>query len=560
MERERWQRIDSLFKAALDLAPGERSAFLDESCAGDAGLRKEIESLLAHDRAGSFLGSPASEEAARLLAADGAGSLAGQTIGPYKVLERIGAGGMGEVYLALHARQNRRAALKLLPASHAEDRERVERFQQEARAVLALNHPNIVTIYDIERAGDANIIASEFIEGETLRQHVARAPLPFQEALDVAIQTAAALAAAHQAGVVHRDIKPENIMLRPDGYVKVLDFGLAKLTERHSLTTDSDAPPVAQFNTVPGMVMGTVNYMSPEQARGLVVDERTDIWSLGVVLYETLTGHMPFAGETRSDVLAAILQKDPPLLTRHSPEAPEALEWIIAKALTKEKDERYQTAKELLADLKRLRRRLEYEAEAERSAPVTLGGAASIASGGARPAQSAAEEPPSTAETAAVRTVSSAEYIVGEIKRHKRGAAVAFTSLVLALAGIGFGLYINLNRPAFFFPDDEDHPAYRHRHGRRRGHLAGRQVYRLRERRWRAAKPLAQADDGLQQRSDCPARRGLALRRAPVFPRRRLHLLPQDGAKKPARRALPIADAGRRREKADPGRQPPRLE
>ena len=394
------------------------------------------------------MGASASEEATRLIAASEADSLAGQTIGPYKILEKLGAGGMGEVYLALHARTNRRVALKLLPAFHAKNREHVERFQQEARTLLALNHPNIVTIYDVECVGDANIIASEFIQGETLRNRVARAPLTFPEALDVAIQTAAALAAAHQTGVVHRDIKPENIMLRPDGYAKVLDFGLAKLIENRVPTVDSNASTIVQFNTRPGMVMGTVHYMSPEQARGFAVDERTDIWSLGVTLYEMLTGHLPFAGETKSDVMAAILEKEPPPLARYWPEAPDALEWIVARALTKDKEERYQTAKELLADLKRLRRRLEYEAEAKRSSSATSTGLAPIASDALDQRKTWREKPPATAEAVAARTMSRAKYIVHEIKRHKRGAVVAFMLLCFVLAIIGFGFYINWTKPA----------------------------------------------------------------------------------------------------------------
>src|SRR6185295_4456147 len=245
----------------------------------------------------------------------------------------------GEVYLALHVRTNRKVALKLLHATFMKDEHRVQRFQQEARTLLALNHPNIVTVYDIEQADDAQLIAAEVVDGETLRQRLARAPLKLAEALEVAIQVAGALAAAHHAGIVHRDIKPENIMLRPDGIVKVLDFGLAKLTE----PDESDGAPVssqlstrAMIKTDAGMVMGTANYMSPEQARGLEVDARTDIFSFGIVLYEMLTGNLPFAGETKSDVMAAILQNEPPPLARYWPNAPEALEWIVTKTLTKE--------------------------------------------------------------------------------------------------------------------------------------------------------------------------------------------------------------------------------
>ena len=398
------------------------------------------------------MAAPASDDAARLLAEDETDALDGQTIGSYQILEKIGAGGMGEVYLALHAKTKRKVALKLLPAHFAGDEQRVRRFQQEARAVLALNHPNIVTVYDIEQAGDTNLIASEFIEGETLRHRMARAPLNLPEALDVAIQVAGALATAHGAGVVHRDIKPENIMLRPDGYVKVLDFGLAKLTEG-ATAIDAEAPTRALIDTAPGMVMGTVAYMSPEQARGTQVDARTDIWSLGVVLYEMLAGQLPFAGETVSDTMAAILQKESPPLARHWPEAPDAIEWIVTKTLTKEKDERYQTAKELSTDLKRLRRRLEYEAEAERSIAPTISVPLTSTSGAAAAQSTTEKAAASTAETATTaRTASSAEYLTAEIKRHKSGAFAVLAVLALALAGVGYGLYRLLNQSSPVVP------------------------------------------------------------------------------------------------------------
>jgi hypothetical protein len=233
MDRERWRQIDMIFKAALELPAGERAAFLERACAGDEALRAEVESLIAHDREGGPLEEPAFEEATRLLAAEREReqSLAGKIIGPYRIVSRIGAGGMGEVHLAVHERTGRKVALKLLPAHLMQDEQRVRRFQQEARAVLALNHPNIVTVYDIEQADGACVIASEFIEGETLRARIARGTLTLTDALDVAAQIAAALSAAHAARIVHRDIKPENVMLRPDGFVKVLDFGLTKLAE-----------------------------------------------------------------------------------------------------------------------------------------------------------------------------------------------------------------------------------------------------------------------------------------------------------------------------------------
>ncbi|MEP6920607.1 MAG: protein kinase [bacterium] len=303
----------------------------------------------------------------------------------YEIRSQIGAGGMGEVYLAQDTKLDRRVALKILPAEVAADRGRMNRFVQEAKAASALNHPNIITIHEIDQADSGYFIATEFIDGQTLREHMQTAPMKLSEVLNVAAQVASALVAAHAAGIVHRDIKPENIMLRHDGIVKVLDFGLAKLTERMpSESVDMEAPTRAAVNTEPGVLMGTVNYMSPEQARGLSVDARTDLWSLGVVLYEIVTGHEPFEGETRNDVISLILQKNPPPLTRYPVEVPAELEWVVNKALLKDREERYQTAKDLLADLRRLKQQLEFQAELGRSAGVEPGGEPPVRANGGR--------------------------------------------------------------------------------------------------------------------------------------------------------------------------------
>jgi eukaryotic-like serine/threonine-protein kinase len=450
MDEQRWRRIDTIFKSALELPTAERAAFLEAACAGDPSLRREVESLIDHERAEDFLDSPAVEEAARLLAAGRERSLEGQTVGPYKLLERIGAGGMGEVYSALHQRTARKVALKLLPARFTGDEQRVRRFRQEAQAVLALNHPNIVTVYDIEQVGETHVIASEFIEGETLRARARRDPLKLTEALDIAAQTAAALEAAHKAGVVHRDIKPENIMLRPDGYVKVLDFGLAKLVERRP-AADSALPTAAAVNTDPGVVMGTVGYMSPEQARAESVDERTDIWSLGVVLYEMVTGVLPFKGKTSTDVMASILHDEPPALRRRAPEAPEALEWIVAKTLIKERDGRYQTARELLTDLKRLKQRLEFEAASEHDGAQAAEAGAHSTRAGAAHARTDEQPATTVGERATTRASSSAEYIVEEIRRHRLAASAVLAVALLAVAGAGVGLYKLLRRQSVPF-------------------------------------------------------------------------------------------------------------
>jgi serine/threonine protein kinase len=293
----------------------------------------------------------------------------GQEIGHYEILSTLGKGGMGEVYLAQDTKLSRKVALKVLPGAFTQDQERLRRFDQEARATSALNHPNILTIFEIGEADGRHYIATEFIEGETLRQRFARGPLKLAETLDIAEQITSALSTAHGAGIVHRDIKPENIMIRRDGIVKVLDFGLAKLVQTQSSPDDSTR---ALVKTRPGVVMGTVAYMSPEQARGLSLDARTDIWSLGVVIYQMLTGSSPFAGATSSDTLVSILEREPRSLKSLSPAIPEEFEWIVTKALTKDVDDRYQTSREMLTDLRRLKQRLSVAAELERSVAPRL--------------------------------------------------------------------------------------------------------------------------------------------------------------------------------------------
>src|SRR5438874_887751 len=302
---------------------------------------------------------------------------AGTKLGRYEIRSKLGEGGMGEVYLAQDTKLDRKVALKILPAEVAAHHDRMRRFVQEAKAASALNHPNIITIYEIDEsvggtAGErVHFIASEFIDGETLRRRMRNPPLKLGEVLDIATQIAGALAAAHAAGIIHRDIKPENIMIRRDGIVKVLDFGLANLTEQRTLTAvDTEAATLVPVKTDPGVVMGTAIYMSPEQARGLEVDARTDIFSLGVLIYEMVTSRLPFAGSDTIEILAAILSdKEPPPLARYRHEAPAELERIVEKALAKERDERYQSAKDLLIDLRHLKKRLEFDSELARTTP-----------------------------------------------------------------------------------------------------------------------------------------------------------------------------------------------
>ncbi|MGH9970665.1 MAG: protein kinase domain-containing protein [Pyrinomonadaceae bacterium] len=379
MRPERWQQVSRIFEAALELGAEERLAYVEAQCGPDESLRREVELLIQSHKDASeenFIEGHAFERAAPVLAAGETepeerkdGLSAGQEVGHYRIIEKIGAGGMGEVYLARDARLDRTVALKILPADVASDQRRMLRFKQEARSVSALNQPNILTIFDFGETESLYFIAAEYIDGETLRRRIRGKRIRLLEAIDIGIQIAAALDAAHDAKIMHRDIKPENIMIRRrDALVKVLDFGLAKLTEKGAApgqSTDMEAATEVLLKTKPGSVLGTVNYMSPEQAQGHSVDERTDLWSTGVVLYEMLGGHTPFSGKTSSHTVVEILEKEPAALTN----VPAELERIIRKALAKNVNERYQTAKDLLIDLKNLRKRLEVEAEIERSSP-----------------------------------------------------------------------------------------------------------------------------------------------------------------------------------------------
>jgi len=438
MMPERLDRIDEIFQAALDLAPEHRSAYLDQACPRDPKLRAEVQSLIsAYERSEGFIETPALEVDAAVIAGPPAKSIVGQSIGHYQIIRRLGVGGMGEVYLASDTRTDRKVALKVLPNHLMNDEERVRRFQQEARAALALNHPNIVTIFEIGAADGKYFIASEWIQGETLRTRIDSHSLSIGESLDIAIQVAAGLSEAHAHGIIHRDIKPENVMLRPDGYVKVLDFGIAKLTDLRKPVTASEDPTALKVQTAPQMVLGTLNYMSPEQARAQPVDERTDTWSLGVLLYEMIAGRPPFAGETSSDVMAAILEKRPAPLARFSREAPEALEDIVTMALAKNRDERYQTATQMMAALRRLKQRLDVAMELERSESPASGdrreafGTAGI---GASPTET-------NAQAATIPRASSAEFIITEIKRYRWRVIAVFGLLILLAGGLTYEIY-----------------------------------------------------------------------------------------------------------------------
>ncbi len=305
----------------------------------------------------------------------------GTTISHYRILSHLGAGGMGEVYLAEDIRLRRRVALKLLSLDLTRNEGRLSRFEQEAQAASALNHPNIITIHEIGQVDRTHFIATEFIDGVTLRRRMIEGRMNLTEVLDVAMQTASALVAAHEAGVVHRDIKPENVMLRTDGFVKVLDFGLAKLTEKEKMPgADPEAPTLTKADTAFGIVMGTVSYMSPEQASGLKdIDELTDIWSLGVVIYEMVAHRLPFGfeGATPTQIISLIIQKEAPPLKQFASEIPDELNRIVMKALENTRADRYQSAGEMLVDLRRLNKQVQREAEQERSITAeSVGGSA----------------------------------------------------------------------------------------------------------------------------------------------------------------------------------------
>jgi serine/threonine protein kinase/tetratricopeptide (TPR) repeat protein len=360
MTPERQNQIKHIYERALGLTPERRSAYLEEACAGDEELRREVESLI---EPGALSAARARERMSRRRESSPPEIVPGRTtLGAYRILEKIGAGGMGTVYLAKDARLGRRVALKILPAHFARDEELVRRFEQEARAASALNHPNILTVHEIGEDAGRLFIVTEFVEGRTLRELMGEGTFSPTDALDVCAQVAGALQKAHAGGIVHRDVKPENIMLDEEGHVKVLDFGIAKQLAS-APSVDTEAPTSARVDTASGVVLGTTTYMSPEQVRGLELDGRTDVWSLGCVLYEMLAARPPFEEKNFGDLVVSILHGEPPALSELCSDSTPEVEALVARALTKEKNYRFQSAKEFQSEMRRVRRLLELRAE-----------------------------------------------------------------------------------------------------------------------------------------------------------------------------------------------------
>ncbi len=421
-----WQKLREIFDSALRRKPDERRKFVNEACGDDKTLLAEVESLLSSlGSAESFMETPAIANVVDVIKDEQNKLEAGKPFGHYEVIKQIGAGGMGEVYLAKDTRLERKTAIKVLPGNLAQDRERMQRFVREAKSASALNHPNIITIYEIGETDKTHFIATEYIEGDTLRERLQGSPINLKSALEIAIQVASALDAAHRTGIVHRDIKPENVMIRPDGLVKILDFGIAKLTEKPGVT-DLEAPTVMNAQTSLGMIIGTAAYMSPEQARGQTVDARSDIFSFGVMLYEMLAGKRPFEGENAIETIGSILNKDPVPLSRQTPEVPHEIERIINKTLRKDREERYQTVKDVLIDLKDLKQDLEFQNKLERTA--------------APDREAKTQVVDATTSDVASHPASTTKYIINSITHHKRVAVLALIPLVIAAAALFFFL------------------------------------------------------------------------------------------------------------------------
>ncbi len=378
MHSSKLEKIESLFHSAIELGKNERKNFLSEIQKEDPEIYSEVKSLLAFENeAENFIEESAAQITAKSLGEEFNQDYIGKTIGSYEIKSFLGGGGMGEVFLAVDERLGRRVALKILSVNDLTDEEYVRRFEVEARAASALNHPGILTIYEFGKTDDLYYISTELVEGKTLRQHFIDQDLKLPGIIKIAVQTAEALKTAHNANIIHRDIKPENIMIRKDDYVKILDFGIAKLIDKEALV-DFEGKNLTLLNTKTGIILGTPSYMSPEQIRGQKVDHRTDIFSLGVVLYEMISNRQPFLAKSPSATIASILLDEPEPLERFSKTIPLELQEIIVKALKKDKNERYQTMDEMIADLKELREQMQFENTADIHQSVSLNNAQTV--------------------------------------------------------------------------------------------------------------------------------------------------------------------------------------
>ena len=364
MTPERWQQITGIASGAMDLEAGRRTAFLDKECGGDAELRQAVEDVLKEDRpSGGSIEAAIGAAAAAVRkgpAAESSEPMPGRTISRYKIVEKLGEGGMGVVYRAEDTKLRRTVALKFPTADNLSSEEERARFVREARAAAALNHPNICTVHEIDEAEGHTFIAMEFVEGQSVKDKVRARPLPLDEALEIAMQASEGLKAAHAKGIVHRDIKSANLMVNNEGQIKIMDFGLARLGNEKGITQT-------------GTTLGTLLYMAPEQAEGQTVDQRGDIWSLGIVLYEMVSGQLPFEGDIEAAVLRSILYEEPEPLTSVQSKVPQALDEVIAKALAKDRNERYQDVGELLMDLRVVARQIAEESDTARPSrrPIT---------------------------------------------------------------------------------------------------------------------------------------------------------------------------------------------
>jgi eukaryotic-like serine/threonine-protein kinase len=430
MAEVQWQKVKDIFNAAMRQKPEERRQFINQACGADKRLLTEVESLVSSlGKAESFMETPAVGEIAGSFD-DNKTLKEGICFGHYEIIRRIGIGGMGEVYLANDKKLDRKVAVKILNEKFSRHESNLERFIREAKSASSLNHPNILVIHEIGEADEAHYIVSEYIEGITLRDIFKEKRLELKEIVDISIQIANALSVAHEARLIHRDIKPENIMIRPDGLVKILDFGLAKLVI--PTIFGFEEPTVRQHDTAKGVIMGTVNYMSPEQAKGEKVDARTDIFSLGVMIYEMIAGKTPFAGDLMSETFANLINRKPPPLSHYTENVPDELQKIVFKTLAKNKDARYQTMKDLFADLKDLRENLTFEEKLERN--ITLMKNENVLT----------DKSVFVTKIPNAHITSIVESVTTKIKHHKPLTLTVLVTLILVLVGISFAWYKSL--------------------------------------------------------------------------------------------------------------------